>query len=415
MVEHRSLKQIVGGGYGAFWRSQHRYRVVKGSRGSKKSKTTALWFILKLLEHPEANVLVVRRYERTLRDSCFADLQRAIDKLGFQDQFRVTVSPLEIVRKSTGQKILFRGLDDGQKITSIAVKHGVLCWVWLEEAFQVESEDDFNKLDMSIRGQVPPGIFKQVTLTFNPWNESTWIKRRFFDAPHPDVFATTTTYQCNEWLDATDLALFEEMREKNPRRYRVEGLGDWGVSSGLIYERVEQAALNRTELLAQKHLKPFHGVDFGFTDPTAYVGGLIDDEQKIIYITAEVYQRGLTNQDLIKALKGLGLKREQVYCDSAEPKSIAELRAGGVNAQPAMKGPDSVLFGIQKLQNYRFIVSTECPEVWREITSYAWQEDRQGKPTDKPAHEFSHAMDALRYGASPYLEGKEFSWKKLKL
>lgn len=409
----RSLRELVGGGYGAFWRSKHRYRIVKGSRGSKKSKTTALWFILKLLEYPDANLLVVRRYERTLRDSCFADLQWAIDRLGFQDQFRVTVAPMEIVRKSTGQKILFRGLDDGQKITSITVKRGVLCWVWLEEAFQVESEDDFNKLDMSIRGAVPPGLFKQVTLTFNPWSEATWIKKRFFDTESADVFTLTTTYLCNEWLDEADLRLFEDMKLRNPRRYRVEGLGDWGVSSGLIYDRVEQAALDRVALLGRKDLKPFHGLDFGFTDPTAYVGGLIDDEEKVIYVTTELYRRGITNQQLIDELKRIGLKREKVFCDAAEPKSIAELKAGGINAVPALKGPDSVLHGIQKLQNYRFVVSTECPEFWREITSYAWEEDRTGKPTDKPAHDFSHCMDALRYGACAVLDTKAFSWSRI--
>lgn len=130
---YKSLKAIVGKGYGSFWRSTKRYRVVKGSRGSKKSKTTALWYILNMMAHPDANTLVVRRYERTLRDSCFADLQWAINKLGFQKLWKITVSPLELTYLVTGQKILFRGLDDGQKITSITVKTGVLCWAWINE------------------------------------------------------------------------------------------------------------------------------------------------------------------------------------------------------------------------------------------------------------------------------------------
>lgn len=127
----QSLRELIGGGYGAFWRSKHRYRVVKGSRGSKKSKTTALWYILKMMEHQAANLLVVRRYERTLRDSCFADLQWAIDKLGFRKLWKVTVAPMELTYIPTGQKIMFRGLDDGQKITSITVRTGVLCWAWI--------------------------------------------------------------------------------------------------------------------------------------------------------------------------------------------------------------------------------------------------------------------------------------------
>ena len=408
-----SLKAIVGKGYGSFWRSKDRYRVVKGSRGSKKSKTTALWYILNMMKSPDANTLVIRRYERTLRDSCFADLKWAIHKLGFSHLWRSTVSPLEITYLPTGQKILFRGLDDGQKITSITVEKGVLCWVWVEESFQIENEADFDKLDMSIRGEVPKGLFKQVTLTFNPWNESTWLKKRFFDVDRPDTFRLTTTYQCNEWLDANDLALFEDMRLRNPRRYRVEGLGEWGISTGLIYERVEQRPLDKQVLLADRKLRPFHGVDFGFTDPTAYVGGFIDQENHKIYITQELYRRGITNQQLIECLKDLGMKREEIYCDSAEPKSIEELRTGGINARPALKGADSVLYGIQKLQNFDIIVDVHCPETWREICSYSWQEDRQGKQTDKPNHDFSHCMDALRYGATPYIEAKGFSWKNV--
>lgn len=408
-----SLKALVGRGYGSFWRSKDRYRVVKGSRGSKKSKTTALWYILNMMKYPDANTLVIRRYERTLRDSCFADLKWAIHHLGFSHLWRSTVSPLEITYLPTGQKILFRGLDDGQKITSITVEKGVLCWVWCEEAYQIDSEDDFNKLDMSIRGAVPEGLFKQVTLTFNPWNESTWLKKRFFDVDRPDTFRLTTTYQCNEWLDANDLALFEDMRLRNPRRYRVEGLGEWGISTGLIYERVEQRPLDKQVLLADRKLRPFHGVDFGFTDPTAYVGGFIDQENHKIYITQELYRRGITNQQLIECLKDMGLKREEIYCDSAEPKSIEELRTGGINARPALKGADSVLYGIQKLQNFDIIVDVHCPETWREICSYSWQEDRQGKQTDKPNHDFSHCMDALRYGATPYIEAKGFSWKNV--
>ena len=410
MKETRSLKELVGRGYASFWRTRKRYRVVKGSRGSKKSKTTALWYILNMMAHPEANLLVTRRYERTLRDSCFADLQWAINKVGVQSDWKATVSPMEITRLSTGQKILFRGLDDAQKVTSITVTKGVLCWVWCEESFQLESEDEFNKLDMSIRGEVPEGLFKQITLTFNPWNESSWLKKKFFDDPSDNVFAITTNYMCNEWLDESDLQLFEEMKVKNPRRYRVEGLGEWGSTTGLIYENFEQVALDHEELSQRKDLIAFHGVDFGYTDPTTYVGGFIDKQEKIIYITKELYLKGCTNQRLIEELKKLGICYEEIYCDSAEPKSIAELNDGGINAVPSIKGPDSVLHGIQLIQNYKILIDVGCPEVYREINSYAWKEDKTGKPTDKPVHDFSHTMDGMRYGVTPHLSETTFSW-----
>ena len=190
-----SLQEVVGKNYADFWHTQKRYRVCKGSRASKKSKTAALNLIYRLLAYPESNGLCVRRYSNTLRDSVFSDFKWAIHRLGLDGCFECTVSPMQIIRRATGQKNLFCGLDDGLKITSISVDKGVLCWVWIEEAYEISNEEDFNKLDLSIRGEVPPGYFKQLTLTFNPWNGTHWLKTRFFDAPDGDTFVKTTTWQ----------------------------------------------------------------------------------------------------------------------------------------------------------------------------------------------------------------------------
>ena len=131
-------------------------------------------------------------------------------------------SPLELMYKPTGQKILFRGLDEPMKLTSITVDVGHLCWAWIEEAYEITKESDFDMLDESIRGQVIGDLFKQITLTFNPWNEGHWIKKKFFDAePSNDILAKTTNYLCNEFLDISDLRLFERMKKENPKRYKV--------------------------------------------------------------------------------------------------------------------------------------------------------------------------------------------------
>ena len=182
-MKQRKLKlsEIVGRGYASFWNSKQRYVVCKGGRGSKKSKTSALKLIVNLMAHKEANALVIRRYERTLRNSCYSDLVWAVHRLGVEEYWDFKVSPLEITHKLTGQKILFRGFDDAQKITSISVPTGVLCWVWIDEAYQIEDENEFNKLDLSIRGQLPDGLWKQFILTLNPWSERWWGKKRFFD------------------------------------------------------------------------------------------------------------------------------------------------------------------------------------------------------------------------------------------
>ncbi len=173
-----SLPDVVGKGYGTFWKFKGRYRVVKGSRASKKSKTTALWFIVNLMKYQQANLLVVRKTYRTLKDSCFTELKWAIHRLGVSDWWEIKESPLEMTYTPTGQKIYFRGLDDPLKVTSITVEVGCLCWAWIEEAYEIMKESDFDTLDESIRGEVPDGLFKQWTITFNPWNERHWLKSR---------------------------------------------------------------------------------------------------------------------------------------------------------------------------------------------------------------------------------------------
>lgn len=391
-----SLTDLIGKGYKEFWNSKKRFRVIKGSRGSKKSVTMAYWAIINMMANPEANMLVLRRYDRTLRQSCFAVLQWVLQKLEVSQYWKVTSAPMEMTYIPTGQKILFRGLDDPLKVTSIAVTHGVLCWVWIEEAYELEAEEDFNKLEMSIRGQVPKGLYKQFTLTFNPWSEC-WLKTRFFDNPDEDTLAMTTTYTCNEWLDEADLKEFEKMRVNSPRRYRIEGLGDWGISEGLIYANTERRDIKLQDFIGKRGYHSFYGLDFGFTDPTAFVGGFINFELKEIYILMEMYEPGLTNQDTAERLKTKGIRHEVIKCDAAEPKSIEELRKAGINAKAATKGPDSVKFGIQKLQNFKIIYSPDCVNFEHEIKNYCWAKDRQGKQTDSPDHEYSHLMDALRY------------------
>lgn len=162
-----SIRDVVGGGYKEFWRSKKRYVVCKGSRASKKSTTAALKIITRMMQYPLANTLVIRKTGASLKDSCYAQLLWAINRLGVQSFWRARVSPLELEYIPTGQKILFRGLDDPMKITSITVTHGVLCWAWLEEAYEVD-EDAFNRVDESLRGHLPEGYYIQWLITFNP-------------------------------------------------------------------------------------------------------------------------------------------------------------------------------------------------------------------------------------------------------
>ena len=405
-----SLQETIGKGYADYWNTRKRYRVCKGSRGSKKSKTTALNMINRLIEYPESNGLCVRRYSNTLRDSVFSDLKWAIHKLGLDAYFECTVSPMQITRKSTGQKILFRGLDDGLKITSISVDKGYLCWVWIEEAYEITNEDDFNKLDMSIRGELPEGYFKQITLTFNPWSATSWLKPRFFDVVDDDTFTKTTTWQCNEWLDEADRNIFLKMQKNNPRRYRIEGDGEWGIASGLIYEKYKVEEFDIDTIRQIPGIKSAFNLDFGFTDPNAFVCEMVDNTNMKIYVFDEWYQSGVTNKVIAQKIKEMGYGGQIIYCDEAEPKSIAELQEEGIKAEASRKGKGSVNHGIQLIQNYEIIIHPKCVEFQKEISNYCWAKDKNGKLTDKPDHEFSHGMDSMRYGVCKILMPDTFSF-----
>ncbi|WP_321328441.1 PBSX family phage terminase large subunit [uncultured Ilyobacter sp.] len=400
------LPEIIGKGYRDYWNFKGRYRVCKGSRASKKSKTTALYYIYKMMEYPEANLLVVRKVFRTLKDSCYSDLKWAINRLGVDEFWETKESPIEITYKPTGQKILFRGLDDPLKITSITVETGMLCWMWLEECYEITNEDSFNMLDESIRGQSPGNLYKQITLTLNPWNEKHWVKRRFFDMKNDsDILAKTTNYKCNEFLDDADLKVFENMRKNNPRRYQVAGLGEWGIVDGLVYENWEEKEFDIDEISAKKGVKSAFGLDFGYTnDPTAFFCGLIDLSKKEIFVFDEIYKKSLRNKMIYEDISKRGYSKEKITADSAEPKSIDELRDLGLRRiSGAAKGKDSINNGIQFIQGFKIYIHPRCVNFITEISNYTWDKDKFGNTVNKPIDEFNHLMDAFRYGIEEYI------------
>jgi phage terminase large subunit len=400
-----SLPKIVGRGYKKFWNFRGRYRVVKGSRRSKKSKTTGLWYIYNIMkpEFKDANIIVVRKTYRTLKDSCFTELKWAINRLQVRHLWDIKESPLEMTYLPTGQKIYFRGLDDPLKVTSITTEVGVLSWMWVEEAYEIMSEDDFDTLAESMWGDCPEGLFKQITLTFNPWNEHHWLKSRFFDVDDPDILALTTNYLCNEWLSEADLNEFEKMKTRNPRRYRVAGLGEWGIVDGLIYENWKEQEFTLDDV---RHCKTRCGLDFGYTnDPTASPIMFLDAENKKLYIWDELYQKGLSNRKIFQELSSMGYGKERFTGDSAEPKSIDELKGLGLRIKGAKKGKDSVKNGIQWIQDLEIIVHPRCVNFLTEISNYTWDKDKFGKTLNTPIDDFNHLMDAMRYGLEDDIVG----------
>lgn len=407
------LPEIVGKGYKTFWKFKGRYKVVKGSRASKKSKTTALWLIYKMMEYPQANTLVVRKVFRTLKDSCYSDLKWAIRKFKVEDYWEFKESPLEITYKPTGQKILFRGFDDPLKITSISVSTGSLTFCWIEEAYEITDESHFNMLDESIRGIVEAPLFKQIIISFNPWNERHWLKARFFDREDENILALTTNYTCNEWLDEADKKLFEDMKINNPRRYQVAGLGNWGIVDGLVYENWHEQEFDWREILNKRQkAKAVFGLDFGFTnDPAAFFCGILDLEQKEIYVFDELYKTGMQNTAIYSEIEKMGFRKELIIADSAEAKSIEHLKSLGLSRiKGSKKGKDSVNAGIQFIQDFKIYIHPRCCNFLTEISNYAWDKDKFGKAINKPIDDFNHLMDAMRYALEDYMRGKTFSF-----
>lgn len=397
------LPSIVGKHYGEFWRFKGRYKAVKGSRASKKSSTQSLKVITEIIENPNINWLVIRKVERTLRDSCYAQLKWAIHRLKVDNFFKCSTSPLEITYKPTGQKILFRGLDDPLKVTSITVEVGSLCRLWIEEAYEITSEDAFDRLDESIRGQLPKGMYHQVVLTFNPWSDRHWLKKRFFDEPSKNVLAMTTNYMCNEFLSEADLVLFEEMK-KNPRRYRTAGLGEWGIVEGLVYENWEERVFDVHEISIRPSVRSAFGMDFGYVnDPSTLFCGLVDTVAREIYVFDEMYEKGMSNEDILSKVSEMGYSKERIKADSAEPKSIAYLRKAGLTRiRAAKKGPDSIRAGISIIRDYKIIIHPRCVNFITEISNYTWDKDKFDNAINKPIDDFNHLMDAMRYAMEDF-------------
>ena len=400
-----NIAKVVGRGYKKFWNFKGRYNVIKGSRASKKSKTTALRWIYLMMKYDKSNLLVIRKTYRTLKDSCWTDLKWATRRLEVESLWSFKESPLEATYLPTGQKILFRGLDDPLKVTSITVDYGYLCWAWLEEAFEVNSEADFDTLDESIRGELPPNLWKQWVISFNPWSERHWLKKKFFDVSNPDILAQTTNYTCNEWLDEADKRLFENMKINKPRRYNVAGLGNWGITEGLVYDNVHTDY--RFELTDMVNYKTVCGMDFGYTnDPTAFFIGFLDEKNKALYIWDELYEKGLTNRMIYDRLVSMGYGKESIVCDSAEPKSIAELRGYGLRAKAAVKGKDSISHGIQYIQGLTIYIHPRCVNFITEIQNYTFDKDKFGNSINQPIDDFNHLMDAMRYALEKYAMGR---------
>lgn len=374
--------------------SEDRYQIFFGGSGSGKSVFLATRCVLDALQG--RNILIVRKVGRTIRSSCWNEVVKAIGRLGLSALFHIHKSENYIEAVNNGAQILFAGLDDVEKVKSLTPRVGVLTDVWMEEATECTYED-FKQLDKRLRGLSRHR--KRLTFSFNPVYKTHWLYLQFFSiwqegkkfCRGKDVSILKTTYLDNRFLSPEDGRALEQ--EKDPYFYQVYTLGNWGVMGDVIFRQWEMRDLSR-----EKELFPhLYGLDFGFAkDPCAAVDCALDRRHKRVYVFAELYEKGLINAHLANRLKDF-CGTSPIVCDSAEPKSIAELKTCGIRAVPARKGRDSVIHGIQWLQGHEIVVDNSCPHLQEELTLFQWQQDKDGRTLPIPEDRNNHLIDALRY------------------
>lgn len=415
-----NLPDMVGRGYGAFWRSKKRYRVIKGGRASKKSRTMGLWSIYNIMKHPLANMVVLRNTFNTNKDSTYAVLKWAARRLEVFHLWKFTESPLEAKYLPTGQKILFRGFDDPLKITSITVDIGVLCWAWVEEAYEIEKEEEFRTFDESIRGEMPDGLWKQITLSFNPWIDSHWTKSRFYDNQDPDADTFTTTYKCNEWLDDADRRLIEDLERTNPARYKVVGLGEYGLPGGTYFEEFSESVHVIQPFVIPSSWQRYRVLDYGLDKLAGY--WIAIDMQGFAYVYKEVYESDLIISDAAQRLNDMTLATEKIKHTYAPPdlwnrrqdtgKSAAAIfRENGVNL---IKTSNDRVQGWLNLKEWLKPIKTRdeqtgeviitarirffsnCRNIIRTLPAVL-KDDKDPNDVATEPHELTHAPDAIRY------------------
>lgn len=387
---------VVNKVYRPYLRSyDKRINVFYGGAGSGKSHFVVQKLLLKAMIYPGRRILVIRKVQNTLRDSIFRLFSDILSSWGMLSSCRVNKSNLEI-ELPNGSLFLFKGLDDPEKIKSIAGIDDII----VEEATEL-TLDDFSQLNLRLRSRSP---YNQIHLMFNPISKANWVYSRWFKDGYKakgNEFILHTTYKDNEYLRESYIQDLEQQKEINYAHYLVYALGEFATRDKLVYPEVFIDNFNHLDMVRENgKLRSLYGLDFGYShDPTAFIALLLDEKKKEIYIYDEIYERGMLNNDIANALITKGYRKVNIVADSASPKDIDELRVnhGIQRIQGAKKGPGSILNGIQFLQQYRIYVHPDCVNTIEEFKNYAWSKDKSGEYINKPIDAHNHLMDALRY------------------
>jgi len=379
-----------------------RYRLLKGSAGSGKSVNVAQDFIIKLMDmkYKGANLLVVRKVEGSNKDSTYAELLAAVYRVcGDQASlyWKITLSPMRMVCNVTGNEIIFRGMNDErqrEKVKSINFSKGKLTWIWVEEATEL-TEADIDILDDRLRGKLDnPNIFYQMTFTFNPVAATHFIKAKYFDIEHPDIFTHHSTYLMNRFIDEAYHRRMMMRKERDPEGYEVYGLGNWGETSGII---LHNYFVHEFDTSFERFDSVLHAQDFGFNHANVILTvGFKDDE---LYVCEEIYEFEKDTNEIIKIAEDKNLDKSlRMWCDSSEPDRIVMWDKAGYRAAGVKKEPGSVHAQIDYLKQHRIHIYPTCLNTIKEIQQWRWKKDpKSGLYLDEPVEFMDDAMAALRY------------------
>ena len=369
----------------------YRYNIYYGGRGSGKTYFVISKLLIKGLKE-KRTILLMRKTTKSCKNSVWKELNEAVDRFGLRKYFDFHVSDYSATCKLTGTTFNCLGLDDAEKIKGFSNVSDV----FMEEATEF-TETDFDLIDGTVRS-IGYKLPLQLYCCFNPIAKTNWVFKRWgFDVGVPPVgtFILKTTYLDNPFLSPDYIQRMENMRLTNPNRWKIEALGDFVSLDKLVFhnwivEDFDNAAI-KGQLLV--------GLDFGFiNDISALTASLLDEENKKIYIFKEWGDTGKTNEELAAIISSLGLSKSVIIADSAEQKSIEEIKRKGISRiKPCSKGKDSIIHGIQQLQNYQIIIHPSCSGVITEFENYSWDKNKDGEYINKPIDKFNHYIDALRY------------------
>ena len=368
----------------------HRWEVYLGSAGSGKSYFITQKIIYRCLTE-QVRVLVCRRYGTTIRNTCFSLFKDILNKWKLTPYVKIRETDFNI-KFPNGSEIIFTGLDEETKLLSLN-NIGV---IFIEEAFEVP-QAIVEQLNLRLRGKVKN---QQIMMAFNPISKNSWLFD-FCNNPPDSYLFTHSTYKDNPFLTAEYVASLEELYKRNPAKARVFCDGEWGVNpDGLVLTNWTTQDFNPLDLAA-KGYEHRAGMDLGWVDKTAIIDSLYDRENKTIYVFNEFYKSGCQLSELVDALNDMDLTKTKVYVDAAEPRSIEYFRKNGINATACAKGKDSVKAGLMFLQDNRIVVHPSCRNFINELENFSYiQSKLTGEWTEDTTHEYSHAIDACRYGYS---------------